>query len=174
MNCSQLEYHAIAYLDGKLARSDAAAVRSHLADCAACAERLQGFSHVSELLDGWEAMRPSVSFNASLQQRILAEPVRQLGWLDRIPQWLQGSSFGKPALAGALLGMMLIAVVLTRYSPAPATSSSIAARSASPAMIAATVEGNDELTLYQDLPVLEDLELLTNFEVLQEFETSAQ
>ena len=172
MNCRQMERHAIAYLDGKLAGEKAAAVARHAAVCTACAERLRAFSDVSSLLEAWEPVETSASFNARLQQRILAEPARHAGWLDRVSLWLPVNSFGRPAIAGALLGLMVMAVALARYSPG--TSIPIAAVTANPAMVATTFEGSDELALYQDLPVLENLELLSNFEVLQELRTTTQ
>jgi anti-sigma factor RsiW len=172
MNCRQLEEHAIAYLDGKLPRNEADAVRGHLAGCAGCSERLRGFSDVSSLLDGWERMQPSASFNRRLHERIMAEAAPSAGWLERFLGRVQANPFGKPALAGALLGMMVIAVVLARFIPGPPTATS--SDRASVAMLTEAAEGNDELALYQDLPVLENLELLSNFEVLQELQTSAQ
>ena len=172
MKCKEIETHTIAYLDGKLAGKDAAAVERHLAGCAACAERLHGFSDVSSLLDGWETVQPSPSFNARLERRILAEPATSAGWWERISFWFQMHPSGRPALAGALLGMMLFAVVLARYNPsAPFT---LTPGTAGTERVATVSDGNDELALYRDLPVLEDLDLLSNFEVLQEFETTTQ
>jgi anti-sigma factor RsiW len=172
MNCRQLEEQAIAYLDGKLPRSEADAVRGHLATCAGCSERLRGFSDVSSLLDGWEGMQPSASFNRRLHQRIMAEAAPSAGWLQRFSGWLQPASFAKPAFAGALLGMMVIAVALARFIPESQTP--IASNRTIGPTLTTAFEGNDELALYQDLPVLENLELLSNFEVLQELQTSAQ
>ena len=172
MNCRQIESRGIAYLDGKLSREQAEAVARHLAGCAACAERLHAFSNVSSLLDGWEPVEPSASFNARLQQRILAESAAQAGWRDRLALWLQLDSLRRPVLAGALLGVMVFAVVLARYTPG--TSVSIPQGTANTALVATTFEGTDELALYQDLPVLENLEFLRNFEVLQELQTTTQ
>jgi anti-sigma factor RsiW len=172
MNCKQMESCAIEYLDGKLERKQAEAVARHLADCAVCAERMHAFSDVSSQLDAWEPVQPSALFNARLQQRILAEPARPAGWRDRLALWLPVNSFGRPALAGALLGLMLFAVVLERYTPATSVPASQA--TASTALVATTFEGPDDLTLYQDLPVLENLEFLRNFDVLQELQTTTQ
>ncbi|MBI3935288.1 MAG: zf-HC2 domain-containing protein [Acidobacteria bacterium] len=172
MKCRDIEIHAIAYLDGKLARNEAVAVERHLAGCSACAERLHGFSDVSSRLDGWEPVQPSPSFNARLERRILAEPATSAGWRERISFWFQMHPSGRPALAGALLGMMLFAVVLARYNPSapfPLTPGSEGTQ-----RVGTVSDGNDELALYRDLPVLEELDLLSNFEVLQEFETTTQ
>ena len=75
------------------------------------------------------------------------------------------------AIAGALLGLIVLAVALIGYEPgtliddAPGTTI---------ADVVAPLEGNEELALYQDLPVLENFELLNNFEVLQELQTATQ
>jgi anti-sigma factor RsiW len=171
MNCRQMESRAIDYLDGKLERKQAEAAARHLAGCPACAERLRAFSDVSSLLDTWEPVQPSASFNARLQRRILAEP-SAAGWRDRLALWLPVNSFGRPALAGALLGLVLFAVVLERYTPAKSVPAYQTA--AGTALVATTFEGTDDLTLYQDLPVLENLEFLRNFDVLQELQTTTQ
>ena len=172
MNCRQTELRAIAYLDGKLGRKAAEAVERHLAGCATCAEQLHGISEVSSLLQGWEPVQPSASFNARLERRILAEPATSAAWWERRLLWLQMHPFGKPALAGALLGMMLFAVLLARYTPG--TSASLTANLPSTQMVATVSDGNDDLALYQDLPVLENLDLLSNFEVLQELQATRQ
>jgi anti-sigma factor RsiW len=172
MNCRQLEHYAIEYLDGKLAPEKAAAVARHLAICSDCADRQRSFSDVGSLLDTWKPLEVSASFNARLQQRILADPAAQAGWLDRFSLWLQLYSFSKPAFAGALLGMMVIAVMLASYTPG--TSVSITPPTASSVLVATTFEGNDELALFQDMPVLENLDLLSNFEVLQELQSTKQ
>jgi len=172
MKCTELETHGIAYLDGKLARREAEAIERHLAGCTACAERLRQFSDVSSLLDGWEPVQPSASFNARLAQRIRAQEALPNGLWGRLSLWLRVHPFGKPAVAGALLGIMLFAVILTRYEPG--TSIAITQNSAGAKMVATRSDGNEDLALYQDLPVLENLELLSNFEVLQDLQTTSQ
>jgi anti-sigma factor RsiW len=172
MKCKELETHGIAYLDGRLARREAEAVESHLAGCAACAERLHQFSGVSSLLDGWEPMQPSASFNARLAQRIRTQETLPNGLWERMTLWLRVHPFRKPAVAGALLGIMLFAVILTKYEPG--TSVAITQDSANTTMVATRSDGSDDLALYQDLPVLENLDLLSNFEVLQDLQTMSQ
>jgi len=170
MNCTAIETHAIDYLHGKLSRQESAAVELHVAECASCAERLRGFSEVIRLLDSWEAIQPSASFNGRLEQRILAHPELVSGWWERF--WFRFRLFplAKPALAGVVLGIVIFAVIVARYSPA-----SFDAPTGGPAttpIVANVSNGSDELVLYQDLPVLENLDLLSNFEVLQELKTT--
>ena len=71
----------------------------------------------------------------------------------------------KPALAGAVLGMMLFGVILARYYPG--TSGNLSQDTADTAIVANIYDANDEL-----VPVLENLDLLSNFEVLQELKTT--
>jgi len=161
MNCKQLERYAIEFIEGA-AFPEREAVERHLAICAACAERLQGFSDVSRLLDGWEGIQPSASFDARLGQRVAAQPAAA-GWWERLTGgWLRFPS-ASPALAGAALAVVLAAVALVRYDPF-----SFPATEPQPAPVALVSPAADELALYQDLPVLEDWDMLSNFEVLQE------
>lgn len=165
MKCKEVEIHAIAYLDGKLAARQREAVELHLEGCSACAERLRGFSQVNHLLDGWEGIQPSASFAARFEQRLLAPPGASASWWDRFPRRLAQVPLGNPVLAGAMLAVIVLAVVLIGYSP---TSPETVAQHTTPPIVATLAEGADDLALYRDLPVLEDWELLSNFEVLQE------
>ena len=168
MNCRDFEKYAIEHLDGKLHGKTLADVEQHLESCPACAERWRGFCRVSGLLETWEAVQPSASFDSRLGQRILSEGAIAGRWWER--PWLRGwlVPVGKPALAGAVFGLMLFAVIVTRYFP---DSAGVFPRGDS-ATLSTAADGTDELVLYQDLPVLEDLDLLANFEVLQELKTT--
>jgi len=75
----------------------------------------------------------------------------------------------RPAVASAMLAVTLFAVIVVRYLPTAPDISQIP--SVNPAVVTVG-DANDELALYQDLPVLENWELLSNFEVLQELETT--
>ena len=78
---------------------------------------------------------------------------------------LQWFPLGKPALAGAVLGMMLFGVILARYYPA--SSANLTPATTETSIVANISDGSDEL-----VPVLENLDLLSNFEVLQELKTT--
>lgn len=163
MNCSEIERYAIEFMEGA-AFPEREAVERHQEVCTACAERLRGFSEVSRLLDAWEGIQPSPSFDVRLGQRVATQPPSG-GWWERLAVgWLRLPSAG-PALAGAVLAVVLAAVALVRYDP---SSFSAPATEPAPTPLALISASTDELALYQDLPVLEDWEMLSNFEVLQE------
>ena len=169
MNCKEIEGYAIEYLDGKLAGDNLRAVELHLGGCATCSRRLVGFSDVSGLLDSWPAIEPSPSFNARLAQRLASAEANPPGWWERLSQRLSTTlnwfPVGKPALAGALLGMMLVGVVLARYYPG--STHTIAPPPVSTPIMASLDDSNDEL-----VPVLENLDLVSNFEVLQDLKAA--
>src|SRR5579864_9382281 len=76
----------------------------HLADCKACAAKMQEFEQTMALLDEWQAPEPSPYFDVRLQARLREEMARpQAHWL----QWLR-----RPLLAAALTLLMGIAVGL--------------------------------------------------------------
>ena len=165
MNCKEIEGYAIEYLDGKLAGEDLKAVELHLHGCGACSERLHGFSDVSGLLDSWPAIEPSPSFNARLAQRLASAEANSLGWWERLSTAINWFPVGKPALAGAVLGMILFGVFLARYYPG-STHTVVSAPADAP-IVAQLADSNDEL-----VPVLENLDLVSNFEVLQDLKTT--
>ena len=164
MTCHQFEPLAIPYLDGKLPPAQRKAVEMHLADCASCTERVQGFSAVSSVLEEWKNIEPSPWFDARLEQR-LARQKQASVWLDRWirPVWLVPLRF--PAAVLAVL--VLVSVVVIRTGDLPGPEQETASEQVAP-MVTVTAANVDEVALYQSLPVLENWELLRNFEVLQE------
>jgi anti-sigma factor RsiW len=161
MNCKHHEQNAIPLLDGKLAPPARRAVEEHLAACASCRERIQGFSSVLGLLGDWHASQPYPFFLTRLAARLKEEPVTQ-GWWQTLWQDDVVRPFrpaGRPVFAFALAVVMVVATVVLQYSPAPLDSEQ-------PGVTLASASA-DDLPLYQELPLLEDYEVLRNFEVLQ-------
>jgi anti-sigma factor RsiW len=65
-------------------------VEKHIAACAACAAKLQGFRQTMALLDQWQAPEPSPYFDTRLQARLREEMGHSsAGWLHglRRPAW---------------------------------------------------------------------------------------
>ena len=162
MNCKHLEQNAIAFLDGKLAPTVRRAVEEHLAGCASCRERVQGFSSVMGLLGDWQGIHPSPFFHTRLAARLHAEPAAQ-SWWQALWEERPARPAARPVFAVALAVVMVVATVVLQYSPAPLDSEQ---SGATPGVTLASASA-DDLPLYQDLPLLEDYEVLRNFEVLQ-------
>jgi anti-sigma factor RsiW len=79
-------------------------IDSHLAGCAACAEKMKEFQQTMALLDEWKAPEPSPYFDVRLQARLLEEMAKpQAGWVA----W-----FRRPVLAAALTVLMGVGVGL--------------------------------------------------------------
>ena len=166
MQCKDLESNAIAYLDGKLPAAQRDAMERHLTLCSACRERVEGFTQVMGVLDGWESVEPSPFFHTRLAARLAEEPVSQ-SWWSRLAVW---EPWAPRPVAGSLFAIVFavvvtVAVVLLRYSPTPTPIETT--RSTAPTVTVAAT-GGDEMALYQELPLLEDWDVLRNFEVLQE------
>jgi len=171
MKCKELESNAIEYLDGKLAPAQRSAVEAHLAVCAACRERVHGFTQVMGLLDEWQSVQPSPFFQTRLATRLKEEAASPSGWA-RLCELYAFRPAAASLFAAALAVVMTVAVAVLRYSPAPLddASGNTAGTTGSRAVTVAVTAG-DELPLYQDLPLLEDYEVLRNFEVLQVLST---
>jgi hypothetical protein len=170
MKCKEFERYALAYMDGTLARAESDRVERHMAGCSSCAERARGFAGVSRMLDAWEPIRPSASFNARLQQRMLEQPAQS--WWERLAMHLGLLPVWRPAAASAVLAVMLFAVLVAQY--VPTSPEMISQQGEAPQNIVVTPDTSDELALYQEMSVLENWEMLSNFEVLQELETASQ
>lgn len=163
MTCREIEIRAIAYMDGRLLPQEREAMEQHFQSCPACAEQMQGFVQVSDLLGGWEDMQPSPGFHARLEQRL--QETASAGWWESFWSRLLPVPAPSPVFATVFLVVLLVSAMLMRYSPAPVET---IARQQPAATASAGSQGVDELTLYQNLALLEDWEVVTNFEVLQE------
>jgi anti-sigma factor RsiW len=168
MNCTQLESRLMEYVDGTLGSRDREAAENHARNCSLCAERIdrfsRGFPEVFSLLDSWNGIEPSPSFNARLRERLEKEVRQPAWWSSRIGRLLP-LPLGNPVLAGALLVVISLAALVIKSSP---SETQIATSQAQQPYVAAVATGVDDLDLYQDMPVLEDLDVLRNFEVLGE------
>jgi anti-sigma factor RsiW len=142
----------------------------HLESCAACSTRARGFTEVNTLLEQWEDIQPSASFDAVLEQRILAQEGEPKTWWERLSLGFFLPPRTVAALAGSLAAVVVLAVAVTRYWPTPSTAT-LEEPEQTPVVVGVAASGED-LTLYSNLGVLENLEMLSNFEVLQELETS--
>ena len=79
-------------------------VEKHIASCAACAAKLQGFRQTMALLDEWNVPEPSPYFDTRLQARFREEMARPTaGWLHwlRRPAWAM--SLAAVLVAGAVV-----------------------------------------------------------------------
>jgi anti-sigma factor RsiW len=79
-------------------------IGGHLAECGACAGKMEEFRQTMALLDEWKAPEPSPYFDVRLQARLREEMAKpQAGWMA----W-----FRRPVLAAALTVLMGVGVGL--------------------------------------------------------------
>lgn len=109
MNCTTCQ-NALPDLLFDPAAPGNAAVRAHIATCAACAQELASFEATFSLLDTWQAPEVSPYFDQRLAVRLREEQAAPAaGWFERLKDRLlfnTGRQF-KPALAGAMAIVLL-------------------------------------------------------------------
>jgi anti-sigma factor RsiW len=148
-----MESQLIAYLDGRATVRERREVEQHLAACAACRARVEGFRGVWKVLEEAPAPEPSAWFDARLRQRIAAEPPPAL-W-TRVIAWLP-----QPRLA--LASLMLIAVGFWAASvarpelPAPAPTAPVA------------------MSEDQNFRMIKNMQVLENYEVLKDLNAPSE
>ena len=149
MSCKRIEGKLIAFMDGRASDADRRAVESHLAECAACKARVEGFSGVWSMLNEMPVVEPSHGFEARLRARMAAEPQRVSFW-QHIAAMLPSPRL---ALAVAMLGLFS----LWQSSRPVAVNET-----------ATPVSSDAEFRMIQDLPVLENYDVLTSLDALSQ------
>jgi anti-sigma factor RsiW len=151
--CAALESKLIEYLDGRAQPAERHAVEQHLVGCAACRARAEEFRTLWSALDDLPAISPSPSFDASLRQRIAAEPSRRRFW-----DWLPS-----PRLAFAITALVAMSVWLS------STPQKIA-NPVVPVQVsqATQIPPESDFGMIRDLPVLENFDVVSKFDALSE------
>jgi hypothetical protein len=131
-------------------------VEKHIASCAACAAKLQGFEQTMALLDEWPAPEPSPYFDTRLQARLREEIARPAtGWLH----WLR-----RPVWAMSLAAVLIAGAILAGKPYVPKTE---ALNTEPPELSVPVLPG----TAVGDLQALErNNDLYANFDVLDELQ----
>jgi anti-sigma factor RsiW len=151
MKCEDLEKGLIAYVEDRTSAAERRGVEEHLAGCAACRARVEGFRSVSNLLDEVPAIEPSFGFDARVRQRVAAEP--EAGWYAWfVPQ-------ARLALSAAMLVALTVWMVKLPANRPPVPV-------AAPARVAAS--SDQDFEAIKDLGVLENYDVLTKFDALSE------
>ena len=152
MNCGHAEKNLVAYLDGKLHSAERRQFEAHLATCAACRERADGFRSVWNVLDELPAFAPSPAFDVRVRARVEQEPRRAGFW-----SWIVPS----PRMAFAVTALLIASIWLSSFQPGRIPT-------AHPSAGAANQNAEAEFGMIKDLPVLEDYDVLTSFDALSE------
>jgi anti-sigma factor RsiW len=152
MNCAYTEKNLVAYLEGKLHSAERRQFEAHLAACAACRERADGFRSVWNVLEELPEVMPSPAFDARVRARVQQEPRRSGFW-----GWIVPS----PRMAFAATALLIASIWLFSFQPARMLP-------VHPPAGAANQNAEVEFGMIKDLPVLEDYDVLTSFDALSE------
>ena len=152
MKCRDMEKRLVSYLDGKLPAAERRQFETHLALCADCRERAEGFRSLWCVLDELPPLTPSPAFDSRVRDRVQQEPSRAGFW-----SWIVPS----PRLAFAVTALLIASIWLSSFQPARVTVTHPPAGTA--------IQNNEaEFGMIKDLPVLEDYDVLTSFDALSE------
>ena len=155
MKCEEISQEQwLAYFDGHASFAERRRVEEHAAGCAACRARAEEFRKLWGALDEVPAIEPSLGFDASVRQRVAAEPRRRwFGWLAPWP---------RVALSAAVVAALAIIVIVKMPS-----------RHARPMGTNAVVHQED-FNAIKDLGVLENYDVVTNLDALSELPSAAE
>jgi anti-sigma factor RsiW len=146
MSCNRIEGKLVAFMDGRANDADRRVVESHLAECAGCRARVEGFKEVWAMLGEVPAAEPSSAFEARLRARMAAEPQR--------PSFWAGLAAMLPSPRLALAGTLLVVFSFWQASRPPTVVNNPAIPASSDA----------EFRMIQDLPVLENYDVLMSLD----------
>jgi hypothetical protein len=175
MSCVERE-KLFAYSRHLLEPSEEGEVGAHVSGCSHCRGIAEQYQKLEAVLEEWKPVEPSPWFDVRLRAAVERAEAPSAGWLG-----LLGIRRLVPALAAVLVVVGLVVVLRqSRHASAPALSqvgqkaTAAAASAQAPAQPEASEAeaGQEELSLYRNLPILEDYDLLTDFEVLSELPKS--
>lgn len=148
MNCERCQTELEDFLYGELAESQSAAVRTHLAECAACAQERDALERENEIFAEYyeqTALEPAPEIWEAIRTRIHAETPavapqpEPAGWFRHLQTWLAGSLVVRQLAFGAALVLLSVAATtlyfktqqlpqneLARQTPAPTPSAPVA------------------------------------------------
>ena len=154
MKCEEISQEQwLAYFDGHASFAERRRVEEHAAGCAACRARAEEFGRLWGLLDEVPAIEPSLGFDASVRQRVAAEPRRRwFGWLAPWPRL---------ALSAAVVAALAIVVLVKLPSRHPRPAGPVA------------VMHQEDFNAIKDLNALEDYDVVTNLDALSELPSAA-
>lgn len=185
MKCVERE-QLFAFTHQMLEPREEGEVRAHLAECSECRAVAEEFRQLDAVLDEWKATEPSPWFDTRLRAVLAAAEEK------RAARPLFGLRWAQLLVPAVVVALVVFGVLLLRRSPQapqpvarqqspqvsqparavpPETQPKQLAKAQPPAVTQAqttAAAGEDELSLYQNLPVLEDYDLLVNFDVLSE------
>jgi anti-sigma factor RsiW len=148
-NCEDVSKGLIAYLDMRMDSAERRDIEAHLASCAVCRTRAEGFRGVRSMLEELSAVEPSFGFDARVRQRVAAEPP---------PSWF---AWFAPQARLALSAAMLVA--LTVWIAKMPTSHPV-----TPSPMAANIASDQDFDAVKDLGVLENYDVVTKMDVLSQ------
>jgi hypothetical protein len=137
-------------------------VQTHIASCAACAAKLQGFRQTMTLLDEWKAPEPGTYFDTRLGARIREEMARPAAsWLH----WLR-----HPAWALSLASLVVAGGLVIGYKDVliPGNAATMAIRvpvpgvPVKPGTAVGDLQALEKDDLYADFDVLDELQVQDN------------
>lgn len=143
-------------------------VGAHVETCESCRSVFQNYQRLDSVLDEWApAAEPSPWFDARLRSAVAAQAARPAPsfWGLSWSRWMAA-----PALASLLLAAGLVVLRNGRIANPPRPGSKTALVAVKPVLVPVTQAqvANQELKMYQNLPVLEDYDMLAGFDVISE------
>lgn len=191
MKCLERE-RIFAYVHRLLEAGEVEEVRAHLDECPACRAVAQDEERLDSVLAEWKAPEASPWFDARLRARLASENEGGFWGFWGFLAWRRW------LLPATIVALIVLGIVVTREAPrqpqqmatqeaprvappieplpeVPQPEKTVQAQASVPGakQTPAKLE-EDELSLYQNLPLLEDYELLANFDVLSELPVGDQ
>ncbi|HLY62184.1 MAG TPA: hypothetical protein VKV95_15690 [Terriglobia bacterium] len=151
------------YFHQMLDGNDELELRAHVARCRTCEQMINEFQEFDTLMGEWKPVDPSPYFDARLKAKVASAGAAQSGF----PIFgLRRAQLLAPVFAVLLVVAATLIVFRTRsgFNPRPTVPAVVQTANTPPAKV------EDELTLYENLPVLEDedYDMLAKFDILSE------
>jgi hypothetical protein len=201
MTCQEVRENLGAYLIQKLSNEESASIKQHLGRCTICAHELDNLRQVDSVLEHFDSIEPSLSFDARLFARLDELETRSgkewFGWgrIRLIDRYAWSLVVLLITTVGVWIGirhqqyrelntLQKVIELQDRYlgsskergnprsEPSIQTRESTATKNSPGQKAVETPVGKDEEIPEEDQALLENLELLQDYEILSSFEVA--
>jgi predicted anti-sigma-YlaC factor YlaD len=166
MDCLEIKKLIPLYLDHKLSSADYQQVETHLQDCADCQSEARAIQQSWDLLGEIKAVEPDPNYMSRFWRSVEA----QVPWYAKLYENVQAIFIQRrwvPALAGAVIIVLISAIATVQYLQKPQTVAVLAELDEAEMEMIANIDLAEHYEVIHELDFFSDFEIIENLNGLE-------